>query len=238
MEANFQYGCQTLQIPASQAALVLVDVWDIHPIASHLDRTNAITRTKIAPTLDAARTAGVTVVHAPSPSVARKYPQWTRYADDADLRPSSAQADWPPPEFRRREGSAAQFARPIEPMVAAWTERLEARRIVPEVEPRPNDFVVATGDQLHRLLKDRGILHLFYAGFATNICIPFRDYGMRAMRRRGYNLILLRDCTTAVETHDTVEDLLITRLAIRDFEMVDIAWTATAEDFRRACDQA
>jgi nicotinamidase-related amidase len=120
-------------------------------------------------------------------------------------------------------------------MIAAWAERLEQRRIVPEVEPLSDDFVVATGEQLHRLLQDRGILHLFYAGFATNICIPFRDYGLRAMRRRGYNLILLRDCTTAIETHDTVAELLITRLAIRDFEMMDIAWTATSDDFLQAC---
>ena len=59
---------------------------------------------------------------------------------------------------------------------------------------------------------------------------------MRAFRKRGYNLILLRDCTTAIETHDTVDDLLITHLAIRDFEMMDIAWTTASEDFRKACE--
>jgi len=33
-----------------------------------------------------------------------------------------------------------------------------------------------------------GLLHLFYAGFAANICIPFKDYGIRALRARGYNV--------------------------------------------------
>lgn len=43
------------------------------------------------------------------------------------------------------------------------------------------------------------VLHLFFAGFATNICVEHRDYGMRAMQARGYNVILLRDGTTGIE---------------------------------------
>ena len=57
------------------------------------------------------------------------------------------------------------------------------------MEPAPEDFVVATGDQLHRLCRDRGILHLFYAGFAANICIPFKDYGIRALRAGDNNVV-------------------------------------------------
>jgi len=233
-EENFEHRETTLRIPSEQAALVLVDVWDIHPIISHLERTDAITAMKIKPTLEAARAAGLTIVHAPSPPVARKYPQWTRYASDDDLWPESSEPDWPPAEFVRREGPYARFARPPERLQEQWEERLKERRIAAPVEPIADDFVVATGAQLHRLCKDRQILHLFYVGFATNVCIPFRDYGLRAFRKRGYNLILLRDCTTAIETHDTVEDLLITRLAIRDFELMDVAWTTTSEEFVEA----
>lgn len=235
-EANLTYGEQTLVIPADQAALVLVDVWDVHPMASHLERTNAITRERIVPVVWAARASGLTIIHAPSPAVARKYPQWTRYASDDDLWPSMSETDWPPTEFARREGRYAAYSRPKEWLRELWEGRIATRRILADIEPEPDDFVIATGSQLHRLLKDRGILHLFYAGFATNICVPFRDYGMRAFRKRGYNLILLRDCTTAIETHDTVDDLLITHLAIRDFEMMDIAWTTASEDFRKACE--
>ena len=235
VEANFQYAQHTLHIPTDQAALVLVDVWDVHPVASHLARTDEITRTRIVPVVRAARQAGVTIVHARSPSVAQKDAQSTRYAQAARREPAAT--NWPPPQFIDRAGEYAQYARPAEPMMDLWQERLAARRIQADVEPEPDDFVVATGDQLQRLLEDRRLLHLFYVGFATNICVPFRDYGMRAFRKRGYNPILLRDCTTAIEAHDTVDDLLITKLAIRDFEMMDVAWPATAEDFRGACAQ-
>jgi hypothetical protein len=94
-----------LRIPAEQAALVLVDVWDTHPVASHLARTDEITRTCIVPVVRAARQAGMTIVHAPSPPVAKKYAQWTRYAQAAQGEP--APADWPPTEFADRVGEYA-----------------------------------------------------------------------------------------------------------------------------------
>ena len=38
------------------------------------------------------------------------------------------------------------------------------------------------------------------------------------MTDRGYNVILLRDRTTAIETHNAVNDLLITELTMRHIE--------------------
>ena len=48
------------------------------------------------------------------------------------------------------------------------------------------EFVVATGEPLHELARQLGIMHLIYAGFATNWCILNRDYGMWAMAQRGF----------------------------------------------------
>jgi nicotinamidase-related amidase len=244
-ERRFHYEEWPVAVPVRGAALVLVDVWDTHVIASHAARTAEIARTRIAPALGAARRAGVTVVHAPSPVQARRYPQWTRYATAADEQapavgawPSVGVDDWPPTAFRRREGAYAQYRRPRVPRPEGpGSERL-ARRVDPSVEPEPDDFVVATGEQLHRLAKDRGILHLFYAGFAANICIPFKDYGVRAFRARGYNVVLLRDCTTAIEGHDTVVALSGTWQAIRELEMADLACTITSAAFVAACEAA
>jgi nicotinamidase-related amidase len=245
-EERFHYVEWPVSVPVQAAALVLVDVWDTHAIASHASRTAELARTKIRPALLAAREAGITVVHAPSPAQAQRYPQSRRYATDEDAQepatgrsiPTVEVDDWPPPAFRRREGDAAQFRRPRPPQPeGARRERLE-RGIDPSVAPEPGDFVVATGDQLHRLCKDRGILHLFYAGFATNICIPFKDYAIRSFHARGYNCILLRDCTTAIEGHDTIADLTGTKIAIRELEMADIAATATSHAFIAACREA
>ena len=107
---------------------------------------------------------------------------------------------------------------------------------MPLSPPKSEDYVVATGDQLHRVLRDRKLVHLVYAGFATNICVRFRDYGLRAMHARGYQPILLRDCTSAIETRETIDDLLITRVVPRDVER----WYFTTDSaaFLAACAQA
>jgi len=86
------------------------------------------------------------------------------------------------------------------------------------IAPKPEDFVVATGDQPHRLLRRRRLVHLVYAGFATNICVVYRDYRLQAMRARGYLPVLLRDCTTAIETRDTFPELALATSVIDDLE--------------------
>ena len=92
------------------------------------------------------------------------------------------------------------------------------RGIDEAIAPTAGDVVVATGAELHAACKARGLLHLIYAGFATNICIRFRDYGLRAMRDRGYSPILLRDATSAIETRATIGSLSLTRAVILDIE--------------------
>ena len=60
---------------------------------------------------------------------------------------------------------------------------------------------------------------------------------MRAFRERGYNIVLLRDATTGLEYHDTVNDLLATRMAIREIENIG-AFSCLTEDFIQACNNA
>ena len=107
----------------------------------------------------------------------------------------------------------------------------------PLVDVRDDEYVVATGDQLHALATEQGWLHLIYAGFATNWCILNRDYGMRAMARRGYNLILLRDATMGVEFPDTVDSCFATEMAIREVEQ-QLGFTVANGDFFAASGHA
>ena len=236
-EESFELRELSWELRPEQTALVLVDVWDIHPIESHEERSALITRDRVAPVAAACREAGVTVVHAPSPGQARKYPEWLQYAGDRELFGTGVppEDDWPPPEFRGRKGEFAAFAKPAEPRRERWLkEELPKRRVLPCAEPREGDFVVATGEQLHRLLKHRGVLHLLYAGFAANMCVLMRDYGIQAMARRGYNIILLRDCTTAIESRESFPGMGNTAAAVSIVEMVH-GVTTTSGQFLAAC---
>ena len=218
----------TMSLPVGQTALVLVDVWNNHFIESWLERAAQVTREAVVPVLEAARAAGFTIVHAPCPEVAEQFDQLAFHQRPAPV----PEPDWPPAEFRTRQGPFAAFRGPrAQP---PGIPRIEPLGMSPAIEVADEDFVLATGQQLHDLCRQREILHLVYAGFATNWCVLGRDYGMRAMRRRGYNLILLRDATMGVEFPDTLGELKATELAIREAEQ-QIGFSASNEDFLAVC---
>lgn len=229
----------TRAIKSEETALVLVDCWDRHYLKSFLQRSDEIMRERIVPVREACRRAGIAIIHAPSPAQARHYPQWLQYAGDDELfARRHTPTDWPPPEFRARTGEYQQFAKQPGAVVQAWrVVEADQRRIAPELLPLDDEFVVATGRQLHRLLRHRKVLHLLYAGFATNMCVLARDYGMRAMHHRGYNTILLRDCTTGIEARDTVASMGLKRSAILEVEML-LGFTADSTDLLEAIAKA
>ena len=151
----------------------------------------------ILPVLQEFRAAGMTVVHAPAPETAQRYSSFIAHPE-VRLPPPSV-SGWPPREFRSKEGEYAGFAKPDEPYLKEYGRTSGPRMIIPCLEPVLGDVVISNGEQLHRVCEEREVLHLFFAGFATNICVEHRDYGMRAMQARGYNVILLRDGTTGIE---------------------------------------
>ena len=112
-EPNFARATLQWTMKAEQAALVMVDCWSIHPIVTHQQRAEQICAERIAPLVEACRKVGIAVVHAPSPPQAKLYPQWTKYACDTELFGATGPApEWPPEEFRAKQGEYAQFARP------------------------------------------------------------------------------------------------------------------------------
>ena len=238
VEANFRYEEKVLHIETDQTALILVDCWDHHYIESHLRRAKEIVGTRLAPFAGFCRNAGILVVHAPGLGVADRYTDWMENPEDWDRDP--APPDWPPEEFRQRTGPYAELDRGFTstPLLREWMDYgRNCMGIMPELGPVPGDVAIADGVQLHALLSNRRLLHLLYAGFATNWCVPNKDYGMRAMAARGYNIVLLRDATTAVETHETYEDELMKRVAIQTAEMMT-GFSSTCDALKRAYEGA
>jgi nicotinamidase-related amidase len=231
-EHNFHFVERTLPIPLEQAALVLVDVWRTHYIDSWLNRASKVTRTKIVPLLEAARRVGMTVIHGPSPPIADRY---VKAPPTPPSQPSGA--DWPPRNFRGiyRSGEHAAFGRNPEPRLSEALERYKTELDIADVaKPMAGELIIHTGAQMHELLAERKILHLVYAGFATNWCVMYRDYGVLAMNQRGYNVILIRDATTGVEFHDSVDALTATEIQVREIE-TKYGWSTDTAAFIKAC---
>ena len=218
-----------MPLPIAETALVLVDLWNVHFIESWIERAARVTVDCVVPVIDAARKVGMTIVHAPSPSVAEQYPQLQRHKPPQPSTPNT----WPPSEFRSRSGDYNVYRGPRSqpPGIGIHWDKLSPQlSMSPAIEVQEDDYVIATGQQLHELLEERQILHLIYAGFATNWCVLGRDYGIRSMSRYGYNIILLRDATTGVEFPDTYENLFTTEIAIREVEQ-QYGFSASNDDF-------
>lgn len=88
-------------------------------------------------------------------------------------------------------------------------------------------------EELKDYLESKNISTLIYAGYATNMCILNRPVGIINMSRVGYNVILLRDCTLAVENEVSREGQWAKEMAVF---MVELNWgtTATLGDLRQA----
>jgi hypothetical protein len=100
--------------------------------------------------------------------------------------------------------------------------------------PQPGDQVVVTGRQLDRLLRRRGIKHLVYTGFATNMCILDSAAATREMLGYGYRIFLIREATLAVEYPETFAERMMTRAALKYFEL-KIGDTVGFDDYVAAC---
>lgn len=233
VEHRFHFVERDLPLPLAQTALVLVDVWSTHYIDSWLQRAKEVTQTKIVPILHAARQSGMTVIHGPSPFIADRYLK----APPAPAPISEpVRPDWPPPAFRGiyRGGDHASFGRDQEPILPGVYARYETELDISDlVKPLQGEWIIHTGPQMHALLAEHHILHLIYVGFATNWCVVGRDYGIYAMNDRGYNIILVRDATTGIEFHDTVDTLNATAMTIREIETKN-GWSTTTDAFLQA----
>lgn len=235
-ERNYRHATLDWEIPLDRVAVVCIDCWAWHFSEETQARIEAITTGQIAPLLAACRAQGLLVIHAPADPVASRSPNLVRMRDQA-ARPQLPWPDspaWPPAEFRDKTGPYATYARPAEPQAEYRRHHGETLRdFHPACRPVGDEPVVVDGEDLHRLCAERGILFLFFVGFNTNACVMMRNYGIPAMNERGYETILVRDCTTGMESADTLAGLVDTRGTIDTIEQF-LGGTVTSDELIRS----
>lgn len=65
-----------------------------------------------------------------------------------------------------------------------------------------DDFIPEGTEELYSVCRERGLTHLIYLGFHTNVCTTGKPVGIRAMANAGLVCILARDMTDAISGYD------------------------------------
>jgi nicotinamidase-related amidase len=172
------------ELSPSQAAMLIIDMQRdfLEPggFGDALGNDVTLLRKTIAPTrrlLDAARRAGLTIIH-------------TREGHRADL------ADLPP--AKKARGRFATGIGDAGPMGRILVRGEPGHDIIPELYPLPGEPVIDKpgkgafhATDLDAILKNLGIAQLIVCGVTTEVCV---NTSVREANDRGYDCLVVSDC--------------------------------------------
>jgi len=174
-----------------ETAIVICDMWDRHWCSGATGRVIKIAH-KMDPVLQAARSARILIIHAPSDTM-------DFYKDYPQRRMMLALPHGNPPPSRGLTSPALPIDdsdegcdTPGDKVHIAWT------RENPLLSLEPNDAVSDNGEEIYALVHRRGIKNLFIMGVHANMCILNRSFAIKQMSNWGISCVLVRDLTDAM----------------------------------------
>jgi nicotinamidase-related amidase len=224
-EAYLGHAEEMLELAPDQTAFLLIDVYGLgyspgepepgRPALFYKDSTEVERRVMvdhIKPALEAARRIGLPVI----------------YLNNSNQMVATQHSEFGA-LLVRTHGLTVEERWEVDPVEFRFSKL---------VEPRPGEYVVRKQMYsgffetcLESLLKNLRVKNLVVVGFAANACLQGT---LNDALYRNYRIVLLRDCTAAMEYHDTLEGQLITGYVIRHVEAF-LGYTATSPDFVRSC---
>ena len=192
---------QVLRWEVAQTAVIICDMWDTHTCNLSAQRVAAMAP-RMNQVINAARSLGVMIVHAPSDTM--KFYEgtpWRRRMQRAPTAPSSS-----PVLARCPREPLESKSFPIDdskggcddPVVKEWTGPYPWTREHPAIDVVGFDGVSDNGQEIYNFCRQEGITNVALMGVHTNICILNRGFGIRQMTRLGFQVVLVRDLTDSM----------------------------------------
>ncbi|MBT4482139.1 MAG: isochorismatase family protein [Candidatus Latescibacteria bacterium] len=240
-----------IEVPAEETALVPMHIWNIGfspelpfspegpaggvmQMLEWVSRSAPIIKKEIPPILEAARKAGIQVIHAASSeNYAKKYPGYQNAKSLAGHEPEGLPEaprhnEVKPPDDRK---DALLFGEDFVRCLEYYEPRLD----FPEpAKPLDTEYVVATTHQFNEVLRKHGIWNIIYIGFAINWCLWLMPCGMVDMSRLGYRCSCIREAVTAVENKETTRGEQNKQQALWRTSLM-FGYIHSAGDFIEAC---
>jgi nicotinamidase-related amidase len=208
------------EVPSlSQLALVIIDMQRdfLEPGGFGEMLGNDVTQLgSIVPTLegllDFCRQKGLTIIH-------------TLEGHQPDL------SDCPPSERKRGKGSLTIGDEG--PMGRILIRGEPGNAIIPELAPLAGEIVIPKpgkgafyATELQAILQKRGITHLLFTGVTTEVCVQTT---MREANDRGYECLLVEDCTASYfpEFKQATLEMIRAQGGI-------VGWTSSAQNIQKA----
>lgn len=201
------------RVDPTRVGVIAVDVWNFHWCKTATMRVDAIVP-RINKALEAARSLGMTVMLCPSDVVDNYvgFPQREKvFALPLGPVPKVMEVTCPPvPDAGGcacgRERCAVNYG---------WDGMHPGLHIGDE------DWMPDTQAEVYAICKQRGLTHLIYVGFHTQVCLLGKPMGLKAMKSAGLNCVLARDMTDAHPGYDPARDFtpdLNTEQVVEHFE--------------------
>ncbi|MCC2684568.1 MAG: isochorismatase hydrolase [Paenibacillaceae bacterium] len=179
------------QWPAKETALIICDVWDKHWSRGANERLAAMLP-RMAATVDAARAAGLHIIHAPSDTV-------DYYAGTPARRRIQEAPPVEPPAIAIQERPPLPVQSVGECSDTGGEERKVWSRQHPQIAiDQERDAISDNGREVYRYFIAHGIRNVIFLGVHTNMCILNRSFAIKNMVGWGFNAALIRDLTDAM----------------------------------------
>jgi len=202
---KIQASEEVLRWEVAQTAVIIIDMWDTHTCGLSAQRVAAMAP-RMNQVVNAARSLGVMIIHAPSDTMKfyegrperQRMQQAPRAPSPFRVQPTEPDAD----ELRKfpiaggcDDPVSKKFTGPAPPTTRGlypW------EREHPAIEIAGYDGISDSGQEIYNFCKQEGITNVALMGVHTNICILNRAFGTREMTRLGFNVVVARDLTDAM----------------------------------------